>query len=211
VTWIRKPFSALGVTQYPPGPAIGALQGRLGAAQGTVLLCIDVSSSMSSIDGGRTTRLARAIGGSLQFTDQARRDFYRVGLVLWNHGIHTWVPPDEAPEAISAALMAARPSGGTDISPTLRKAISVLGPEPGDRVVAVFGDGDIGPRAPAQALATEAARLGIRIIARGLGEESGAALDIITTETIDTSVVDHPEDIERSIASMAIGITRRKF
>ena len=35
--WIRRPFGAAGLTQVPPGPHLGALQGHFG---GTVMLCL---------------------------------------------------------------------------------------------------------------------------------------------------------------------------
>ena len=44
--WIRRSFTAAGLTQIPPGPHLGALQGRFG---GTVMLCIDVSGSMDGM------------------------------------------------------------------------------------------------------------------------------------------------------------------
>jgi hypothetical protein len=43
-TWIRRQFTAAGLTQIPVGPHLGSSQGRYG---GTVMLCIDVSGSMN--------------------------------------------------------------------------------------------------------------------------------------------------------------------
>ena len=42
--WIRRSFDAVGVTQYKPGKHLAALQEP---HLGKVILCIDVSSSMS--------------------------------------------------------------------------------------------------------------------------------------------------------------------
>ena len=57
-TWIRRPFDAPGLTQIPPGPHVRAVQGRFG---GTVMLCIDVSGSMS---GHRLSKRYAAPGSS---------------------------------------------------------------------------------------------------------------------------------------------------
>ncbi|WP_224401691.1 VWA domain-containing protein [Pseudonocardia sp. ICBG1034] len=133
----------------------------------TALLCIDVSGSMS----GRP--LEEAILGGVQFLDEAAQAGYRCGLVLWHHGVARHVPVTAEPEEVGRQLRAAISSGGNDLCPTLRVVITELGERPGDRVVCVFGDGDVGPEAPVAELAAQARALGIRFVVRGLG--SGAA------------------------------------
>ena len=135
-SWIRKEFGAVGVTQYPSGPRLAAVQQHL---LGTALLCIDVSGSMSG------QPLEAAIEGGLDFLQEAERAGYRCGLVLWHHGIAAYVPPSSTPARIARRLRGASAHGGNDLRPTLRAAIKELGRLPGDRVVCVFSDGDVGP------------------------------------------------------------------
>jgi uncharacterized protein (DUF58 family) len=175
---------------------------------GKVLLCIDVSGSMGDRDGIGPIRLRRAVAGAERFVEEASAAGYRIGLVLWDHGVHKYVPLSSTPRPVLKALSRAKIAGGTDVTPALRLGISELGHLTGDRVMAIFGDGDIGPVPPAVAASREAAALGIRIIVRGLGDYSAAQLKRIATET-DATVVKTAADIERGIASMAASITAR--
>ncbi len=74
-TWIRRQFTAAGLTQIPAGPHLGSLQGRYG---GTVMLCIDVSGSMD----GQPIR--EAVRGAREFVNEAVSAHYNVGVMLWN-------------------------------------------------------------------------------------------------------------------------------
>ncbi|ANZ41307.1 hypothetical protein BBK82_40440 [Lentzea guizhouensis] len=85
-TWVRKNFDGIGVTQSPPGPHLAALQSRYG---GTVLLCIDVSGSMSG------KRLRQAVDGGVAFLDEAANAHYRCGLVLWSDRVDRYLGPDQ--------------------------------------------------------------------------------------------------------------------
>ncbi|WP_326561238.1 vWA domain-containing protein [Micromonospora sp. NBC_01796] len=207
--WIRRSYTGVGLTQYRPGRHLKALQEP---HLGTVILCIDVSGSMGMIDGGRT-RLAHAVAGAERFIADAVAHHYRVGLVLWNHEVHQFVPVAQGESAVRSALQSAPISGGNNIEPTLSLGIRELGPLRGDRVLAIFGDGDIGPSEPAVARSREAAALGIRIIVRGLGEHSAAQLNLIATEGTDeggtAAVVRDAADLERGIASMALSLAHR--
>ncbi|HEY6793022.1 MAG TPA: hypothetical protein VI365_37510, partial [Trebonia sp.] len=62
-SWIRRSFTSPGLTQIPPGPHLGKLQGKYGG--GTVMLCIDVSGSMD----GRP--LTEAVRGARTFVVEA--------------------------------------------------------------------------------------------------------------------------------------------
>lgn len=192
--WIRRPFDAVGVTQHKPGRHLAALQEPL---LGKVILCIDVSGSML----GRP--LAEAVRGAHEFVDQAVAARYRVGLILWHHGVALSVPLSGDPKAVRAGLRGAIASGGNDIIPTLRIGIATLGGLTGDRVLAVFGDGDIGPVGPAVAAAQEAAALGIRIVVRGLGSYAASALAQIATGDTESAEIAGNADIASGIAGMA--------
>lgn len=199
-TWVRRVFDAVGVTQYRPGKHLPALQEPY---IGKVLLCIDVSSSMAG-------RLGEAVAGGRQFVGEAVESHYRVGLVLWNHGIDAYVPLSGTPGKVEHVLGQARSYGGTNVTPTLELGIRELGPLGGDRVMAVFGDGDIGDVGAATAAAQRAAALGIRIIVRGLGDYAAAQLNRIATDPAEASVLRSAADIRAGIAGMVSTITRRR-
>jgi von Willebrand factor type A domain len=196
--WIRRSFDGIGVTQSPPGPSLSVLQERYG---GTVLLCIDVSGSMH----GR--RLQLAVAGAETFVADAVRAGYRVGLILWHHGIAGYVPASAGAGDVRSGLQRAFASGGNDIVPTLQIGLRDLGPLKGDRVMAIFGDGDLGPPAPAIAAAREVAALGIRIIVRGLGEHAASGLNAIATEGTESSLVTGESGVSAGISSMIGSVT----
>ena len=203
--WVRKTFDSIGVTQSPPGPALPAVQERY---FGHVVLCIDVSGSMADRDG-RHTRLDQAKRGAERFVAEAMAAHYKVGLILWDHSVAAAVPVCADPKKVLARLAAASAGGGTNVCPALRHAIDELLPLSNDRVIAVFGDGDLGDPGRARALAAEAAENRIRILVRGLARQAAAAMSQLATRDSEPALVPSTNDIEDAIASMAKGLTRR--
>ncbi|GAB3408061.1 vWA domain-containing protein [Flindersiella endophytica] len=204
--WIRRNYDGIGPTQYPPGPHLHAVQEP---HVGKVFLCIDVSGSMSTTDAGRS-RLDHAVAGARQFVQEAHGAGYDVGLILWDTGIHRFVPLSSTPEPVLDALDAADIGGGTNVTPALRKGTHELGSLTGDRVLAIFGDGDLGPVEPALAAARDAAAQGIRIVVRGLGEASARSLSRLATDATDNAVIDRTDEIQRGIAGMATSVVSRR-
>jgi predicted metal-dependent peptidase len=210
--WIRRRFDAVGVTQSPPGPHLAALQAPY---LGKVLLCIDVSGSMAACDGGPSSRLRRAVAGAERFIAEAVAAHYQVGLVLWDHDVARAVPLAGDPAETLRALAAASIGGGTNLTPTLRLGIRELGHLAGDRVMAIFGDGDVGPLPDAVEAARRAADLGIRIIVRGLGENAAHQLSQLATDPDEAvAVIRSADGIEGGVAAMAAsvvgGVSRRR-
>jgi hypothetical protein len=78
-----------------------------------------------------------------------------------------------------------------------------------DRVLAVFGDGELGSPQAAIAASKPLIADNIRVITCGLGETSAAALDVISTETAETPRSAGSETIADSISSMATGLRRK--
>ncbi len=195
-SWVRKTFSGVGVTQYPPGPHLPTVQQHF---LGHVLLCIDVSGSMSGAP------LRAAVDGGLEFLTEARQARYECGLVLWDHGVVAHLPTRADDADVRARLRAATTGGGTALTPTLRTVIEELGPLRGDRVVCVFSDGSIADPGPSEQLAAEARALGIRFVVRGLGPGASLGLAAVLTpgaESAEQTVTDIG-DLRRGIASMA--------
>lgn len=198
---MRRSFSAPGLTQYPVGPYLAAAQERF---SGFVVLCLDVSYSMEG------SPLEQAVQGSRRFVDEALRASYSVAVVLWNDGIADATGLTRDPAVLDRCLRAARVGGGTDVVPALGSARALLGGHRGDRVVAIFGDGDLGNERGARSAADAMGAEGIRIITCGLGEASAESLGTISTE----SVAGRPRmastgSISDSIAGMATGLRRR--
>lgn len=199
--WVRKRFAGAGLTQSPPGPYFAALQAKYRA---TVVLCIDISGSMAG------ARLTEAIGGGEQFLAEAFEAGYECGLVLWDHEVATYVPAGASRATLTDALGAASSRGGTNLVPTLELAHRDLAPLPGDRVLCIFGDGDVGDPAHAQSLARELCRLGVRIIVRGLGSGATSALSALACpgSQDERRLIADERSIRSGIASMAKGLTR---
>lgn len=201
-SWVRSNFDGIGLTQSPPGKYLEVLQRQYG---GTVLLCIDVSNSME----GKPLR--QAIKGGEQFVREAVEAYYQCGLVLWNHTVDKYVTPGTQHSKVLSTLRHATSSGlGTDLVPTLLVAKKLFTGMPGDRVLCVFGDGDIGNRRIAVRLSRELCAMGVRIIVRGLGAGATAKLEKLLcpgAPAADSQVIRDVNAIESGIASMATGFT----
>src|ERR1700761_6806613 len=160
-TWIRRQFTAAGLTQIPVGPHLGALQGRYG---GTVMLCIDVSGAMDR------TPIREAVRGAREFVNEAVTAHYKVGVMLWNTGVVALAEPTAdggAAKSLLAPVNSA--SGGNNLLIPLQRCHQILDGFTGDRVVALFGDGDLTPKQPVLVKIAQMKSENIRFVTRGLG------------------------------------------
>jgi predicted metal-dependent peptidase len=198
--WIRRSFSAPGLTQIPPGPHLHALQDRYG---GTVVLCIDVSGSMTGAP------LAEAVRGAREFVAEAVAAHYKVGVILWDHGVAAVAQPASDGQAATAVLDGAVIRGGTDLFPGLTHCHEVLGSCTGDRVVALFGDGDLGSRPDAVlALVARMKAENIRFVTRGLGPYAAHVFGEISDEEPSSAAIGDVADLAEGIAGMATTLRR---
>jgi Mg-chelatase subunit ChlD len=198
--WTRKTFRSDGVTEYPVGPFFDQLRSRLG---GAVVLALDVSGSMQG------SRITQAVAGCRRFIKEATEDGYTVGVMLWHHGVESSVVPSQDLAAAHRLLDSAVAAGGNDAVPFLSLAHrQLMALNAGDRVVAIFGDGDLGDPTTAQAKAAELIADNIRILTCGLGGNSAEALAVISTETAAPRTASEA-DLADTIASMASGLRRR--
>jgi Mg-chelatase subunit ChlD len=201
VTWIRRSFTAAGLTQIPPGPHLRAVQDRFG---GTVMLCIDVSGSMSGLP------LAEAVRGARQFVAEAVTAHYRIGIVLWDDGVAAVAEPAFDGMAATGVLDTARIRGGTNLLPGLTRCHEVLDGFTGDRVVALFGDGDLGPQRTE--VLTRVARMkaeNIRFVTRGLGPYAARVFGEISDEDTSSATIADVSDLADGIADMATTLKHR--
>lgn len=199
-TWIRRSFSAPGLTQIPPGPHLRAVQERFG---GTVMLCIDVSGSMSG------TPLIEAVRGARQFVADAIAAQYKIGVILWDTGVAALANPTPDGRAATAVLDGAHICGGTNLLPALVQCHQVLDGFTGDRVVAIFGDGDLGPdRAIVLDRVARMKGENIRFVTRGLGQDAAHEFGEISDEEPSTAAIDDVTDLADGIAGMATSLKR---
>lgn len=199
--WTKKSFHAEPVTEYRTGPNLGRLQASL---SGVVILALDVSGSMAG------DRIEQAQKGCRTFIDEAVADGYSVGVILWHHAVNASSDPGRSPRPAIELIKGAQVGGGNDIVPCLEAAHQTLMEHPAaDRVLAIFGDGDLGSRDRAIASARLLAADGIRIITCGLGDSSAAQLAVISTESTGAPRAATAETIADSIASMAGGLVRK--
>ena len=199
--WQRRNFDALGLTQYPVGRHIGALRARFG---GSVVLCLDVSGSMFG------ARLEQAKQGCDRFVTDALDAGYSVSGLLWHHSVAGYSPLSHDRKATDELFRGATAAGGNAIVPTLRQCEKLLDGRTGDLVIAIFGDGDLGPADEARRHAALIAEKNIRVLTCGLGAQSAEQIGTISTE--DASVpprVAVEGRIADAIAGMAAGLQRR--
>lgn len=200
--WLKRSYDSAGLTQYPTGQYLSAVQAALG---GSVILCLDVSGSMSIYD-----RLPQAVEGCQLFCAEALSLGYSIGVVLWHHDIagstHGLSREDRDAKRL---LLSALPRGGNDIVPTLRYCEDLLDGQIGDRVIAIFGDGDLGDTATAISEARRLLEKNIRVITCGLGYESAQQLGAIDSASSATPRVANAGDIAGAIAGMASSLKRR--
>jgi len=191
------------VTQYRPGRYLAVVQQHLA---GRALLCIDVSGSM---DGAP---LHAAIAGGLDFLVEARDANYRCGLVLWNGRVVAHLPTTSPDSEVRKSLRGAHAGGGTNLAPALRAAVDELAPLTGDRVVCVFGDGDVGDAHAVAELAKQARAAGIRFVVRGLGRGVADQLAELLTplQHDEARSVSDVTNVRGAIASMASALRARR-
>ena len=203
--WIRRSFSSAGLTMIPPGRHLGALQERYGG--GTVMLCIDVSGSM---DG---QPIIEAIRGAKTFVDEAILARYKVGVMLWNTDVAALAEPTQdghaARKLLDKTSRAKAVSGGTSLLRPLERCHQILDGFKGrgqDRVVAIFGDGDLGPRERVLAKVAQMKAEDIRFVTRGLGGVAAREFAKISSEDQPSVAVDGVEDLAEGIAAMATSL-----
>lgn len=193
--WTRRQFTALGITQYQVGPHFGALQSRFG---GVAMLMIDVSGSMFG------ARILNAAEGAKTFVQEAVAAHYKVGVMLWNTSVVALAEPTaDGASSLEVLSTLTSASGGNALDGPLRECHRVLTAFPGDRVVALFGDGDLTPKAQVLALVSTMKADNIRFITRGLGALAAREFAEISDEPPEAVRVESVDQLASGIASMA--------
>jgi Mg-chelatase subunit ChlD len=199
--WIRRSFNSIGLTQIPPGPHFRTMQNRFGG--GTVMLCIDVSGSM---DG---QPILEAVRGAKKFVGEAVEARYKVGVMLWNtRAVDLAEPTVDGKAAMKLLARTKNASGGTSLLDPLERCHRILDRFKGDpdRVVAIFGDGDLGPRDLVLAKVAQMKAEDIRFVTRGLGSFAAREFADVSSEDESDVAVGSVDDLAEGIAAMATSL-----
>jgi Mg-chelatase subunit ChlD len=203
--WIRRAFTSAGLTQIPPGPHIGALQNRYGG--GVVMLCIDVSGSM---DGNP---IREAVRGAKQFVTEAVEARYKVGVMLWNTRVMDLAEPmSDGKKAMKLLGRTSSAAGGNHLIGPLDHCHQVLDrfKDAPDRVVALFGDGDLTPKGPVLQKVAQMKADNIRFVTRGLGRHAAAEFGEISSEEPSSASIDDVAKLADGIANMAASLKMKR-
>lgn len=202
--WVRRPFQSPGLTQVPPGRYLRHLQDRFGG--GVVMLCIDVSGSMD----GRP--ILEAIRGGKTFVREAVTARYKVGVMLWNTQVVDCSEPTADGKAALRTLSPVKhASGGNHLIGPLERCHQILDrfKEDPDRVVALFGDGDLTPKEPVLGKVAQMKAENIRFVTRGLGTFAAREFGTISSEEPSTAMISDVTGMADGIAGMAASLKPR--
>jgi Mg-chelatase subunit ChlD len=170
------------------------------------MLCIDVSGSMTGAP------LVEAVHGAGQFVTEAIAARYKIGVILWDHDLAAVAEPTSDGLTATAVLDAARIRGGTNLLPGLIRCHQVLDGFTGDRVVALFGDGDLGvQRDEVLARVAQMKAENIRFVTRGLGPDAARVFGEISDEDPSSATIADVSDLAAGIAEMATTLRQRRL
>eukprot|EP01133_Synstelium_polycarpum_P021978 gene21978-26386_t len=171
---------------------------------------VEQRQAVAGSAGTRSPNRLPAKTGCARFIDEAVEDGYSVGMLLWDHDVVGRSPLERSPRSARELLDSAQVRGNNDIVPCLAEAHKMLMERPaGDRVLAIFGDGDLGPVDAAKRAASLLTVDGIRIITCGLGMASAEMLAVISDERDSKARVADSGGIADAIAGMTSGLIRR--
>jgi Mg-chelatase subunit ChlD len=146
----------------------------------------------------------------LTFVDEAVEARYRVGVLLWNSDVAALAEPTEDGNAARRLLGRTKnASGGTSLLRPLEKCHEILDRFKGegqDRVVAIFGDGDLGPRERVLAKVAQMRAEDIRFVTRGLGGVAAHEFAAVSGEEQLSVTVSGVDDLAAGIAAMATSL-----
>ena len=163
--------------------------------EGTVMLAVDVSSSMTA-DDVEPTRMDAAKAVAKSLIDR-RPSSASIGVVSFGEGGLVVQPPTDDDEALKATIDRLVPYSGTSLGRGILTALNVVSPESGfssgervlvngeaprsafaPAIVVLLTDGEnTDPPDPIEVAQTAIER-GVRVFAVGLGTEEGATIEI---------------------------------
>lgn len=145
-----------------------------------IILCVDVSGSMSMPFGSNGNRFEAAVEAAREFCTFRKGDAF--GLTVFGSEYIHWVPPTKELSAVVTATQYIRPDnmppwmGGTLVANALRGCRDELArTKEGDRAVILISDGESGDfnGGGDRAVAEELAASGVRVYAIMVGGDEG--------------------------------------
>ena len=170
------------------------------------MLCIDVSGSM---DG---KPILEAVRGAKTFVREAVQARYKVGVMLWNtQVIDLSEPTADGKAALKTLAPVKRASGGNHLIGPLERCHQILDcfKDDPDRVVALFGDGDLTPKDRVLIKVAQMKAENIRFVTRGLGASAAREFGTISSEEPSSAAIDDVADLADGIATMAASLKPR--
>lgn len=152
-----------------------------------IILCVDISGSMSS-PFGKGTRFEAAVEAAREFCNFRKGDAF--GLTIFGSEYIHWVPPTKEVSAIANATRYIRPEnmppwmGGTMIANALHGCRDQLvRTEDGDRAVILISDGGSGDFSNGgdRSVAEELAAAHVRVFCISVGNDGGMGSDGLET------------------------------
>jgi Mg-chelatase subunit ChlD len=148
------------------------------------------------------------VRGARTFVDEAAEARYQVGVLLWNTDVAALAEPTADGKAARRLLDRTKnASGGTSLLRPLETCHQILDRFKGqDRVVAIFGDGDLGPRERVLAKVAQMKAEDIRFVTRGLGSVASREFAEVSSEERPSVAVEGVDDLAGGIAAMAASL-----
>ena len=161
--------------------------------EGTVVLALDVSSSMAADDVGPTRMEAAKLAAKTLV--ERRPGYARIGVVAFGEGGLVVQPPTDDGEALDATIDRLEPQSATSLGRGVMTALNLVAPESGPgqpapadgtsprgafapAVIVLLTDGEnTDPPDPIE-VAQRAADRGVRVHTVGLGTDEGATIEI---------------------------------
>lgn len=190
---LRRRYAGHGITNHPPGRYFDELSDLYA---GKLLMVMDVSGSME----GR--RLNEAVAGARELLGKAVSESYIVGVISFSGRAHMELDLTTDLRAVDRALRRLKVDWtGTRMSTGIGLAHKTLLKRRGERVMAIFSDGE--DESPRSVLAAAAAARSdeVRIIATLGGTADPAFMREVTGEGEDLEVVADRE-VREKIAGM---------
>ena len=173
-------------------------------AKKTVYIAIDCSGSMG--DGllfpMRTEKLDYAKKGAIGFAEEAISRGYAVGLVRFSTHAEVMTQPTIDAEPFREAVAKLYVHGSTNMAAAIEIPLNYLNSMTGERVICLVTDGQPDNPNAALAMAREAKKQRIDIMAIGTDDADRRFLDQLVTRK-ELSVKVERENLQQGIASMA--------
>jgi Ca-activated chloride channel homolog len=175
---------------------------RVPEREGTVILALDVSSSMRAADL-KPTRLAASKAAAAAFIDRQPSEV-RIGVVAFSDGSLVIQPPTKDRDTVKAAVKRLTPQGSTSLAQGIFASLKLIAGKPivlpkqtagaddaegldvdkveigfyGSAVVVLLSDGENTGRRDPRQMAELASVAGVKVYPVGMGTREGAAVEI---------------------------------